>query len=138
MTAEDSLPPAASALSAPFWAGCRAGELRVQRCPGCGHHQFYPRLQCVACGRPEPEWVVTAGRGTVSTFTRVHVPLSEAWADAVPYWVALVRLDEGPTLMTNLIDTEDAQVGMAVEVRFHTRPDGTTVPQFAPRADADV
>jgi uncharacterized OB-fold protein len=68
----------------------------------------------------------------VVTYTRVHVALSEAWAAAVPDWLALVQLDEGPTLMTNLIDTEQAHVGMAVEVQFRARPDGTILPLFAP------
>lgn len=119
-------------LTTPFWDGCRQGELRVQHCPVCGRYQFYPRPHCLGCGRREPEWVATSGRGVVTAYTRVHVPLNEAWADHVPYWVALVRLDEGPTLMTNLIDTEEACVGMPVTVQFRSRVDGKTLPLFAP------
>lgn len=126
-----------SALSAPFWEGCRLGELRVQRCPGCGHHQFFPRQHCLGCGRAEPEWVATAGVGVVTTHTRVHVPLDEAWAAEAPYWVALVRLEEGPTLMTNLVDTREARVGMPVRVQFRTRADGTTLPVFAPTPEQE-
>lgn len=129
-------PEAGSTLSKPFWDGCRQGELRVQCCPGCGHHQFYPRRHCLRCGRGDPDWVATQGRGVVVTHTRVHVPLDESWAAEAPYWVALVRLEEGPTLMTNLVDTDDARLGMAVTVQFRTRADGMTLPVFAPTPGA--
>jgi len=129
-------PQASGPLSAPFWDGCRQGELRVQRCPSCGHHQFYPRRHCLQCGRAGPDWVASGGRGVVVTHTQVHVPLDESWAAEVPYWVALVRLEEGPTLMTNLVDTDQARVGMAVTVQFRTRADGTTLPVFAPTPGA--
>lgn len=131
-------PHTGSALSAPFWEGCRQGELRVQHCPGCGHHQFYPRPHCLDCGRADPHWVVSGGRGVVTTYTRVHVPLDETWAAEAPYWLALVRLDEGPTLMTNLVDTDEAHVGMPVAVQFRTRRDGTTLPVFAPTRGASA
>ena len=110
-------------LSGPFWDGCRQGELRVQRCPACGHYQFYPRPRCLACGAPDPVWVPVSGRGTVASYTQSHIPLDERWVDEVPYWLALVKLAEGPTLMTNLVDVETARIGMAVTVRFQTRGD---------------
>lgn len=122
----------ADALNAPFWEGCAAGELRIQHCAACGGHQFYPRPFCAGCGAEEPGWVRASGRGVVATYTRVHVPLDERWAADAPYWVALVRLEEGPTLMTNLVDTDEARVGMPVSVRFQSRADGRTVPVFAP------
>jgi uncharacterized OB-fold protein len=122
-------------LSTPFWEGCARGELRIQRCAACGAHQFYPRPFCVGCGAGEPDWVRACGRAVVTTCTRVHVPLDESWAGEAPYWVALVRLEEGPTLMTNLVDTDEADIGMPVSVRFRVRADGRTVPVFAPEQE---
>lgn len=122
----------ASTLHAPFHDGCRAGELRVQRCRACGHHQFHPRPFCLECGVADPGWVTTTGRAEVVTWTAVHVALDPAWAGQVPYIVALVRLEEGPTLMTNLVETDAPRIGQRVAVRFRARDDGPPLPVFAP------
>lgn len=119
-------------LHAPFHDGCRAGELRVQRCSACGHHQFQPRPFCLECRTPNPRWVATLGLADVVSWTTVHVALDPEWAAHVPYIVALVRLVEGPTLMTNLVDMEEPRIGQRVAVRFRARDNGPPLPVFAP------
>lgn len=126
--------PVPTPESAEYWAGAARGELLIQRCTSCGRHQFYPRIVCAACASRHIEWVRATGSATVRSFTIVRRPVSEAYAAEVPYVVALVTLDEGPTLMTNLIDCEPAavRIGMRVAVRFEPWTQAITVPKFAP------
>lgn len=121
-----------------WWDRCREGRLMIQRCGGCGIHQFYPRSRCSGCLGGALEWVEAAGTGTVSTYTVCRVPVAEAYAADVPYVVALVRLEEGPTMMSNIVECDPAAVhtGMPVEVVFESRGDAITLPQFRPRNTA--
>jgi len=128
--------PRATPETAPYWDGCREGKLMIQRCSSCGHYQFYPRLLCTECMSDQVEWVSARGRGKVLSFTIVRQAISEAYAADVPYVIALIQLDEGPTLMSNVIqsDPERVMMGMPVEVVFETWSEEITVPKFRPRA----
>lgn len=130
--------PTPSPETAFWWNRCREGRLMIQRCGGCGIHQFYPRLRCSNCLSGDLEWVEAAGIGTVSTYTVCRVPVAEAYAADVPYVVALVRLEEGPTMMSNIVgcDPESVRSGMAVEVVFEAWGEEITLPQFRPRRTA--
>jgi uncharacterized OB-fold protein len=96
-------PPAPTLETRPYWDGCKRHEPRIQRCGACGHYQFYPRIYCAQCFSDRVEWVTASGRATVLSFTVVRRPVSPAFAPDVPYVVALVTLDEGPSMMTNII-----------------------------------
>lgn len=126
--------PACTPETAFWWESCRQHRLLIQRCPDCEAYQFYPRPSCARCGGARPEWVEAAGSGAVSTFTVCHVPVSRAYSEDLPYVVALVRLDEGPTMMCNIIDCDPAsvRVGLPVEVVFESRSEDITLPQFRP------
>jgi uncharacterized OB-fold protein len=135
MAAEGGKPvPAATLETRPYWEGCRRHELRIQRCGACGHYQFYPRIYCAQCFGEQVEWVTAAGRGTVETFTIVRRPVSPAFAGEVPYVVALVRLDEGPSMMTNIVGCAPAQVatGMRVAVTFEDWNEEISIAKFRP------
>ena len=82
-------------------------------------------------------WVQSSGRGKVVTYTVCRIPVAEAYAADVPYVVALIQLEEGPTLMSNIIDVDPESVvsGMGVEVVFEKWSDEITMPQFRPVAD---
>ena len=127
------LPPINPATQ-PFWDACAQGRLLLQRCGDCGHLQFYPRLLCAACGSRNLEWAEASGRGTVKTFTIIRRAVSAAFEPDAPYVVALVELEEGPTLMSNIIGWELARVaiGQPVRVAFEARGEGLAVPQFEP------
>ncbi len=120
----------------PFWEGCRRGELMIQRCGECRHFQFFPRLYCSRCMSERVEWVRASGGAEVSSFTIVRRPVSAAFAADTPYVVALVRLDEGPTMMTNIVgcSPESVRIGMAVEAVFERLTDEISLPQFRPRS----
>ena len=118
----------------PYWEGCKQHELRVQKCAACGHHQFYPRLYCTACMSDRVEWVKTSGRATVLSYTIIYRPVTQAFAGNVPYVVALVTLDEGPQMMTNIVgcEPEKVYIGMPVQVTFEDWTEEISVPKFKP------
>lgn len=126
--------PVSTVETAEYWAGCQRHELLIQRCTSCAGYQFYPRILCTVCSGRSLQWVRASGRGTISSFTIVRRAVSEAYAAEVPYVVALIRLEEGPTLMSNIVGcaVEAVTMGMPVEVVFDDWPGGVTVPKFQP------
>ena len=126
--------PVADGLSRPYWDGCREHRLMIQRCSACGVHQFYPRIMCSACLADSPEWVQASGRGHIRSFTVARHPVSSAYAAETPYVVALIKLDEGPTMMSNIVecDIDALEIGQPVEVLFEDWSDEITVPKFRP------
>ena len=122
--------------SAPFWAGCREHKLMLQRCMSCGTYQFDPRLICANCMSDQLEWREASGRGTVESYTIVTRAVSEAYAQDVPYVIALITLAEGPRMMSNVVgcDAEIVRCGMAVDVVFEPWSDEITMPKFRPAA----
>jgi uncharacterized OB-fold protein len=113
--------------TAPFWDACRQHRLIVQRCRSCQHHQFYPRPFCLGCYEPDPEWVDVKGTGTIYSQSEVHVAPSPEFA--TPYVVAVVELDEGPRLMTNIVNGV-SKIGDRVKVVWDDRTDTPPIPLF--------
>jgi uncharacterized protein len=135
MAAKVSKPiPVPTRETKPYWEGCKTHELRIQRCAACGHHQFFPRIYCTQCMSDCVEWVKASGRGNVLSYTIVHRPVSPAFVEDIPYIVALVTLDEGPTMMTNLVRCvpEQLKIGMPVAVTFEDWTDEISIPKFCP------
>ena len=135
MAAPASKPiPVPTRETQPYWEGCKQHELRIQQCTACGHSQFYPRLYCTACMSERVEWVNASGHGTVLSFTIVYRPVTQAFAADVPYVVALITLDEGPQLMSNVVGCapETVHIGMPVEVTFEDWTEEISVPKFKP------
>jgi uncharacterized OB-fold protein len=128
--------PVPTSETQPYWEGCHNHELRIQKCQACGHHQFYPRLYCTDCMSDQVEWVTASGRGTVLSFTIVYRPVTKAFAEDVPYVVALVTLDEGPQMMSNIVecDPEQVSIGMPVTVTFEDWSEEISVLKFRPVA----
>ena len=126
--------PAVTNETAPYWEGCKKHELRIQKCGACGNFQFYPRILCTKCSSDRVEWIKASGRAKVTTFTIVRRPVSPAFADDVPYVVALVALDEGPTMMTNIVGClpEQVKIGMPVAVTFEDWTEDISIPKFRP------
>ena len=119
--------------SEPYWRALHEGRLLVQRCDDCGAFQLYPRHRCLACRGPVA-FVEATGRGTVYSFTVIRQNYSRPFRDWIPYMVALVDLEEGPRLMTNLVEVEpdDVSIGMAVQARFEPVSDVAGIALFAP------
>ncbi|MEI7926091.1 MAG: Zn-ribbon domain-containing OB-fold protein [Chloroflexota bacterium] len=117
---------------APFWEHLRAGELRIQHCTSCGRLQHPPRVLCPGCGSPDRDWAPMSGRGTVYSFVVTHQAIHPSFEGHLPYVTALVELEEGPRLATNLIDIPpgEVEIGMPVEVELVPVSDEITLPLF--------
>jgi uncharacterized OB-fold protein len=130
--------PTPSPESKRYWDGCRAHELWLPFCRSCESFYFYPRDFCPACFGWDIEWRKTSGRGRVYTYAIQHRAYHPAWQDEVPYVTALVQLDEGPRVYTNLvgIDPDPTQIRceMPVEVTFDDVTEEITLPKFRPAA----
>jgi uncharacterized OB-fold protein len=125
--------PREDTASAPFWDATRARRLVLQRCDDCAGFVWYPRAACPRCLSDDLTWVEAAGTGTVySVSVHYRAPAPEL-ADAVPYAVALVDLDEGPRMLTNVVDCdpETVRIGDRVHAVWRALPDGRHLLQFA-------
>ena len=120
--------------SQPFWDAARDGRLLIKRCAACGRAHHYPRPFCPYCWSRNVIWEQAAGTGTVYTFSVVYRNDLPPFNERVPYVAAVVELDEGPRMMTNVVDcdVDDVTVGMPVEVTFRAIDDTVTVPVFRP------
>lgn len=118
----------------PYWDGCREHQLLLQRCGKCSRFQFYPRILCASCASTDVNWVQANGEGRVLSYTIIRRAISEAYAAEVPYTVALIQLEEGPTLMSNVVDCDPERVtiGMPVKVVFKDWSENITLPVFRP------
>ena len=121
-----------------YWEGTKLGELRIQRCDACGQAYFYPRPSCPFCSSSDVTWIVASGHARLHTYLISHRP-APGFADEVPYAIAVVELEEGPRMMTNIVGVdntpENLVLDMALEVAFEARGD-QDVPVFRPREDA--
>ncbi|MDD9707992.1 Zn-ribbon domain-containing OB-fold protein [Seohaeicola sp. SP36] len=118
--------------SAPYWEAARAGRLDIPLCGDCGKHHFYPRAICPYCHSDKLRFDTVSGRGKVHTFTIARRPAGPAFADDVPYVVALIELEEGPRMMSRIEtdDPEKVRIGAKVEVTFVKASDEVTFPYF--------
>lgn len=123
--------PGITPFSAPYWEAAKNERLVLPRCNRCGRFHHHPRPWCPHCWSSDLGWEEVSGRATVVTFCVVHQPPSPEFD--VPYVLAVVELQEGPEMMTNIVDVSPAAVhiGMPVTVTFEHRGD-LELPQFRP------
>lgn len=117
-----------------YWEACGRGELYIQRCRACDTLRHYPRALCPSCLSEQVEWVECSGRGKVYTFTVTFQNQAPGFRDQLPYVLAYVELDEGPRLLTNIVDCDpgSVEIGMAVQVAFDKLEEGIALPKFKP------
>lgn len=120
--------------SQPFWDACRNHQLTIQQCDSCGHRRWPIGPACTVCLALESTWVPLAGTGEVWSWITYHQAFNSTFADDVPYNVALIRLDEGHTMVSNLVevDADDIRIGERVEVVFDDVTDEISIPRFRP------
>lgn len=128
--------PTPDADTQPFWDGCREAKLLIKKCNDCGAVHYYPRSFCPTCWSENVEWLEASGRGTLYTYSVVRRNDLPPFNERVPYVAAIVELEEGPRMMTNVVDTDfDAlRVGMPVRVKYQAISDDVTIPVFTPAA----
>jgi uncharacterized protein len=120
--------PAMNPGDEPYFQAAAEGKLLLKKCNDCGEHHHYPRAMCPFCWSQKVEWVQAKGTGEIYTYsvTRRGGP--------VPYAIAYVTLDEGPKMMTNIVDTDldTIRIGQKVKVVFKKTEGGASVPCFTP------
>ncbi len=127
--------PEIDAQLAPFFAAAKERRLVVQRCAQCGAYRFPPRELCSGCLSTASTWVEVAGRGEIFSYNVMHQVYHPAFAAEVPYAVVVVKLAEGPKMISNLVDcpVDEIRIGMPVEVVFEPLSDTVTLPKFRRR-----
>ncbi|MBI5720722.1 MAG: Zn-ribbon domain-containing OB-fold protein [Burkholderiales bacterium] len=118
--------------SAPYWAALRERRLILKHCRDCGRHHFYPRALCPHCHSDALEWSDARGTGSIYSYTVARRPAGPAFKADAPYVVAVVELDEGARMMTNIVtdDVESVRIGQRVAVAYEAVTDEITLPKF--------
>lgn len=119
-----------------YWQQVSEGKLVVQKCADCEETQFYPRNFCTACNSRSVEWIESSGRGTLFTFAIVHQPPHPGFADDIPYITAIVELEEGVKMPSQVIgiapEPDQLRIGMPLEVVFEEATAEISLLKFRP------
>jgi len=129
--------PQATPETQEFWDGLKRHELRIQRCNDCDQFYFYPRPFCPqpGCRSQNVEWQTVSGKAKLHTYVISHRGFGP-WADDVPYVIAVVELDEGPRMMSNIINVEptpeNLPADLLLEIVYDDVTDEVTLAKFQP------
>jgi uncharacterized protein len=128
-------PPTVTYDTAEYWAGAAAGSLLLTRCTACASVVWYPRFFCPVCGATT-ETFAASGRGSIYSYTVVHRG-DGPYAQSAPYVLAYVELEEGPRVLTNIVEADGGQVrvGDRVSVVFHPANSDSALVRFRPATD---
>jgi uncharacterized protein len=126
--------PVPSLESQPYWDGLRENKLLMPRCDACGHHWFPPSLLCPHCSAENWSWAAVSGRGRVFSYVVYHRVYHPGFADEVPYAVAVIELDEGPRMISNVVGIAPDKLvcDMKVEIAYEAISTTVTLPKFKP------
>jgi uncharacterized OB-fold protein len=118
-----------------FGEGAKRGKLRMQKCGDCGHIRYPISHCCPKCLSMKYQWVDLSGRGEVFSYVVFHQLYNKAFEKDIPYNVALVQLEEGPRMYSNVVgvDNDAVKVGDKLEVVFDAVTPEVTIPRFKPR-----
>lgn len=128
----ESIAAALMSESQPFWEAATRGTLLLRHCSDCDRTFHYPRSHCPLCGSSHTDWREASGRGVIYTCSVSHR------ADPL-YCIAYVALDEGPIMLTNIVNAplDAIRIGQRVKVAFIPSADGRAIPMFEPAAGTD-
>lgn len=126
--------PAPDLETKPFWDGCKEGRFLIRHCNACGADHYYPRPFCPTCWSDDVAWKEASGRATLYTYSVVHVNDLPPFGERVPYVAAIVELEEGPRVMTNVegVEHDALQIGMPLVVEYKPISDDITIAIFRP------
>lgn len=126
--------PTPEADTVEFWQAAKEERLLIKHCEDCGAYVYYPRPFCPSCWSRNVTWHQASGNANLYTWSVIFNNDQPPFRDRVPYVAAIVDLEEGPRMMTNVVDTpfEDLRVGMALRVTWMPISDDYTIPVFVP------
>lgn len=129
--------PAISSLNRPFWEALKHRELRMQKCDGCGLIWYPPAPLCPGCWSRKFTWTLLSGRGRINAWVVFHQAYFRSFEGDIPYNVVEVELDEGPRMLSNLVNVSNSEIrcGMPVEIVFDDVTEEITLPKFRPAAN---
>ncbi|MBU1276113.1 MAG: Zn-ribbon domain-containing OB-fold protein [Proteobacteria bacterium] len=126
--------PVVNEWARPYWDYAKQNKFCLQQCNDCGKHIFYPRIACPHCGSSDVKWVEVSGKGRIYSYTVVENNAPSAFQADVPYVVAIIKLEEGVQLLSNVVECDPYQLefDMPVEVVFEKLDEEVTLPKFRP------
>ena len=126
--------PLSPELTKPFWEAAKRHELMIPRCQKCDKFFFYPREECPRCFSQDLGWATVSGKGRLHTYTIVHQVANAAFRDDAPHVYAVIQLDEGPRMISNMVECshEDLQVDMPVTAVYDDVTPECTLVKFKP------
>ena len=118
--------------TAPYWRAAKEHRLLLKRCSSCGKTHFYPRELCPHCHADTVDWIEARGTGSIYSFTVARRPAGPAFKPDAPYVVAIIELDEGARMMTNIVGCppDSVKIGQRVSVVFEDVTDEISLPKF--------
>lgn len=124
--------PVVQPWSKPFWEAAKRHRLMIQTCNDCGLKIFYPRKYCPDCWSANLGWFEASGRGRVFSYSITMAGVEERFAEDLPFVLALVDLEEGIRMMTNIVECkpDEVSIGMDVKVTFRDVTDEFSLPMF--------
>jgi len=131
--------PQPTPISAPYWDGLKAHEVRLQQCAH-GHWLFFPRTHCPTCGSRQLTWKTVSGEGTLYTYTVARVPTLPEFSDEMPQLLAVIELEQGVHINTTLVGVqpETLRIGQRVRPVFDERPGSVTLLRYTPVESAQA
>lgn len=126
--------PTIQPWSEEFWKGTKQEKLLIQECKQCGSKIFYPRKNCPECWSPDLAWRQASGRAKVFSYSVTYAGVEEHFYEDIPFVLALVDLEEGVRMMTNIIGCkpEDVSIGMDLKVVFDHVTKDIALPKWRP------
>ena len=124
--------PVIEKWNAPYWQAAKRHEFVAQRCRSCGYTHLPPGPACTNCLSADQDWVRLSGRGTIYSYGVYYQCWHEGFAGDIPYNVALISLEEGLQIVSQVIgcDNEELDCGLAVEVAFDDITPEVSLPKF--------
>ena len=109
--------PVPTEISAPFWEGLKAERLLIQQCDQCSHWVFYPRRHCPGCFAHALSWREVSGGATLYSFTLTRIPTLPDFADEMPQMLAVIELDQGVRINSNLVGLDESEVSIGMRLQ---------------------
>lgn len=129
--------PKVTKWSKPYWDAAKQHKLILKKCKNCGEIDHPPYLYCTNCLSDEHEWIEASGKATLVAYAINVFGVPFPFWDDMPYVLAMVDLEEGPRMMTNIVDwnQDELKNGMELEVVFDDVNEEFTLPKFRPSSN---